>query len=245
MYRILTWPTSMGRKYSFRILGQTRSGALVTLGMTTILFMGLFSSPLARVRDIWRSTVCDDFSYSMKCKSVNPKYQLDDELYALHELSSTLTVQAVPPAPNGTTPFLGNVSIIPSGLPAGAAMAAGEIQIPEPTTDYPTAYIYTSNRNTGVQDPRGDAISIYERVPHPTQGLKLVGQTFTGIDQIRGMSAGSAKAGEGGESYIIAGGVAGTAGVVLYKRTSGGANLTEVARNTDLPTRTSFVWLPQ
>lgn len=43
--------------------------------------------------------------------------------------------------------------------------------------------------------------------------------------------------------YLIAGGVAGTGGVVVFERTDGGRNLTEVVRNTDIPTRTSFVWL--
>ena len=47
----------------------------------------------------------------------------------------------------------------------------------------------------------------------------------------------------GGEGYLIAGGVAGTAGVVVFRRTDGGKGLKEVARNTDVPTRSTFVWL--
>ncbi|KII85533.1 hypothetical protein PLICRDRAFT_31719 [Plicaturopsis crispa FD-325 SS-3] len=158
----------------------------------------------------------------------------NDELYVLHELSSTLTVQAIPPAPNGTTPLLANVSIVPPNPPAGAAFAGGEINIPT----HGKPFIYTSNRNTGTQDPRGDAISIYQRT---ASGLNLTGQVFTGIDQIRGMQIGPSD-GDEADQYVIAGGVAGTAGVVVYKVTETG-NLTEVARNTDLPTRTSFVWL--
>jgi hypothetical protein len=67
--------------------------------------------------------------------------------------------------------------------------------------------------------------------------LQLVTWVFAGLDQIRGMQFG----GEDDE-YLIAGGVAGTAGVVIYRRVDGGRNLTEVARNTDIPTSMSVVW---
>lgn len=151
-------------------------------------------------------------------------------------------MQAIPPAPNGTTPFLGNVSIIPPNPPAGSAFAAAEILIPPPTPQFPVPYIYVSNRNTGTQDPRGDAINVYLRQPASTSvPLKLVAQVYTGLDQIRGMQIGRAE--NGGEEYLIAGGVAGTAGVVMLKRTHGGAGLEIIANNTVIPTRTSFVWL--
>jgi hypothetical protein len=91
-----------------------------------------------------------------------------------------------------------------------------------------------------VQTPTGDSIAIFENLDQgtPKERLHLVTQVFTGLDQIRGMEFG----GEGDE-YLIAGGVAGTAGVVIYRRVDGGRNLVEVVRNTDIPTRTSFVWL--
>lgn len=47
----------------------------------------------------------------------------------------------------------------------------------------------------------------------------------------------------GGDEYLITSGFAGTAGVLMYRRTEGGRNLELVARNLDIPTRTSFVWL--
>lgn len=161
----------------------------------------------------------------------------------LHELASTLTVQPVPAFPNGTSTIIDSVSIIPSNPPIGALWAAGEILIPEPTANFPTPYIYVSNRNTGVQSPVGDSIAIFEHVNQgqPNEGLKLITQVFTGLDQIRGMEIGSDS--DGSEEFLIAGGVAGTAGVVMYRRTEGGRNLVEVARNLDVPTRTSFVWL--
>lgn len=158
----------------------------------------------------------------------------------LHETSSTLTVQAIPTAPNGTSPFIGNVNIIPPNPPAGSAFAAGEILIPPPTAKFPIPYIYVSNRNTGKQDPRGDAINVYQRT-NTSVPLKLVAQVYTGLDQVRGMEFGREE--NGGDGYLIAGGVAGTAGVVMLKRTNGGASLEKVATNTVIPTRTSFVWL--
>jgi hypothetical protein len=62
-------------------------------------------------------------------------------------------------------------------------------------------------------------------------------RVFAGLDQIQGMQFGGKD-----EEYLIAGGVAGTAGVVIYRRVDGGRNLSEVARNTDISTRTSVLW---
>ncbi|KAJ7678065.1 Lactonase, 7-bladed beta-propeller-domain-containing protein [Mycena polygramma] len=163
----------------------------------------------------------------------------NDRLYTLHELASTLTVQAIPTAPNGTSSIISSASIIPANAPANAVWAAGEILIPAQSAQFPSQYIYVSNRNTGVQTPTGDSIAIFENVDQgtATEHLQLVTQVFTGLDQIRGMQFGGDN-----DEYLIAGGVAGTAGVVIYQRVDGGRNLTEVVRNTDIPTRTSFVW---
>ncbi|KAF9465941.1 Lactonase, 7-bladed beta-propeller-domain-containing protein [Collybia nuda] len=167
----------------------------------------------------------------------------NNRLFALHELSSTLTVQSIPPAPNGTSTIFQSVSIVPPDQPQGAIFAAGEIQIPTPTKRFPVPYIYVSNRNVGVQDPRGDSIAIFEHVNQGTrsEGLKLVNQVFTGIDQIRGMEFGPAD--RGAEEFLVAAGVAGTAGTLVFKRTDGGRNLELVAKNLDIATRTSFVWV--
>lgn len=51
------------------------------------------------------------------------------------------------------------------------------------------------------------------------------------------------QAGFGGEAYIVAAAVEGTSGVKVFKRTDGGTNLEEVAANTVIPTRSTFVWL--
>ncbi|KAI0717390.1 putative isomerase YbhE [Cerioporus squamosus] len=156
-------------------------------------------------------------------------------LYTLHELASTLTQQDIPAAPNGTTgPLIANFSILPDGLPQGADMAAGEILLTEASPSFPEPFIYVSNRNTGVQDPRGDAIAIFQVEPK----LKLLGHVFTGLDQIRGMEFGGPQ-----KEFLIASGVAGSAGTIVLKRTQGGKNLTLLTRNLEIPTRTSFVWL--
>ncbi|KAJ7719082.1 hypothetical protein DFH07DRAFT_872351 [Mycena maculata] len=164
----------------------------------------------------------------------------DDRLYILHELSSTLTVQAIPAAPNGTSTIISTASIIPDERAPGALWAAAEIMIPPPSARFPSQYIYVSNRNTGVQTPVGDSVAIFENLDQgtPRERLQLVKQVFTGLDQIRGMQFGGAD-----NEYLIAGGVAGDAGVVVYERVDGGRDLAEVVRNTDVPTRTSFVWV--
>ncbi|GLB40978.1 putative lactonase, 7-bladed beta-propeller [Lyophyllum shimeji] len=168
----------------------------------------------------------------------------NNRLFTLHELASTLSVQTLPAAPNGTSTLIATASIIPPNPPAGAAFAAAEILIPPTTKAFPTQYIYVSNRNTGVQDPRGDAIAIFQHVNVGTssEGLKLIKHVYTGIDQPRGMAFGPAD-GRGGEAFLVVAGVAGSAGTKIFKRVDGGRDLQLVATNLDIPTRTTFVWL--
>ena len=122
------------------------------------------------------------------------------------------------------------------------AYAAAEILILTPTRDLPVPYIYVSNRNVGFQDALGDSIAIFEHVSvdAPEEGLVLVKQVFTGLNQIRGMQFGEQR---GGEAFLVAGGVAGDAGIVVLKRVDQGRDLEVVARNREVPTRTTFVWL--
>ena len=86
----------------------------------------------------------------------------------------------------------------------------------------------------------GDSIAIFEHVNRgePDEGLVLVKHVFTGLQQIRGMEFGSAE-----QEFLIAGGSVGATGVVVLRRTENGRNLEIVARNTDAPILTSFVWL--
>jgi len=171
----------------------------------------------------------------------------DNFIYTVHETASTLTLQNIPSFPNGTVPLLANVSTIPATFPSGSVFAAAEVLVPETTAQFPNPYIYVSNRNIGNLDPKGDTIAIFQHISKPAtpktpaiETLQLVTQVYTGLDQIRGMMIGRAE--DGGIQYLVASGFAGTGGVVVYERTQGGANLSEVARNKDIATRTSFVW---
>lgn len=137
-------------------------------------------------------------------------------------------------------------------VPAGAKFAAAEVLYPAPLTGDPAgnkSYIYTSNRNTGEEDPRGDTIAIFEHIPGDGQDaaqkrwhkrtndqLNLVNQVFTGLQQIRGMLFS-----DDGQ-YLVAGGVK-SGGVKVFQRTDGGKNLVEVARNLEVDTRSTFVWV--
>lgn len=166
----------------------------------------------------------------------------DGYLYTLHELASTLTVQQMPSAPNGTSDIVSNVTIIPDDAPEGSAWGAAEILIPEPTDAFPTAYIYVSNRNIGnVTDPRGDTVAIFEHVNKGEEGeeLQLVKQFYTGINQVRGMEFSP-----NGAEYLVAAGVVGDAGAIVFRRIDNGTDFEEVASNQDVATLTSFVWLP-
>jgi len=167
----------------------------------------------------------------------------EDRLFVLHELSSTLTVQEMPAAPNGTSRIISDISIPPPDPPAGAVFAAAEILIPRPTKRFPKAYIYTSNRNIGIEDPRGDSIAIFELINKGMahERLQLVNQVYTGLNQIRGMKFGPAL--KGAEEFLIAAGAAGTAGTIMLRRTEGGRNMEIIARDLAIPTRTTFVWL--
>ncbi|KAJ3015614.1 hypothetical protein NUW54_g998 [Trametes sanguinea] len=88
---------------------------------------------------------------------------------------------------------------------------------------------------TWARRPARDAIAIYAVEPQ----LAFVKHVFTGLDQIRGMELSGGSENE----FLVAAGVAGDAGVVVLRRTQGGADLEVVATNKDVPTRSSFVWL--
>ncbi|KZS89150.1 putative isomerase YbhE [Sistotremastrum niveocremeum HHB9708] len=156
-------------------------------------------------------------------------------MYVLHEDANTLTQQCIPCSPTTTTaPIVSSLPITPAGATT-SQYGAGELLMPNPNSQYPTQYIYASNRlNNGNPDPRGDSIAIFSTNP-----LQLVTQVFTGLNQIRGMGIGGPN-----NEYIIAAGLTG-GGVAVYERSQGGANLTLLARSTDTNAqqRSSFVWL--
>ena len=136
-----------------------------------------------------------------------------------------------------------SVSIIPTDRTSEAVYAAAEILISFTSPQFPKSYIYVSNRKVGDPDPEGDSIAIFEHVNQgqKNEGLVLIKQVFTGLNQVRGMEIGNQA--NGGDQYLIAGAANGTEGVAIFRRTEQGRNLELVVRNKDIPTRTSFVWL--
>ncbi|KAF7354367.1 Isomerase YbhE [Mycena venus] len=168
-------------------------------------------------------------------KGSGPRHMaiLGDSMYVLHETANLLTKQRIPSYPNGTSPFLASALTVPLDAPANATFAAAELLLSPSCAAYPQQCLYASNRNIGgTPDPRGDSIAIFE-----PQGLNVVRQVFTGLVNIRGMEFGI---GPVGEEYLVAlGAVSG--GMVVYKRTDGGADLVEVARNASAVARTTLV----
>ena len=119
----------------------------------------------------------------------------------------------------------------------GAKFAAAEVLIPPPNSAFPSTLVYASNRNTGsTVDPRGDAIAIFSL--DADGKLELVNQFFTGLEQIRGMEFGGPD-----NRYLVASGVVGDGGVIVFERVGQGADFVQVASNKDIPNRTSFVWV--
>ncbi|KAG5645656.1 hypothetical protein DXG03_005493 [Asterophora parasitica] len=202
---------------------------------------------------VWRLSATNTAtgSYAIKGQIAQPKGSgprhiafLNQRLFTIHELDNTLTIHTIPTVPNGTASLLASANIVPPNAPAGAKFFASGILIPPTTKAFPTPYIYVANRNLGTQDVRGDAIAIYEHinVGKSNEGLKFINHVYTGINQPRGLEFGPAD-GRGGEAFLAVGGVAGNAGVKVFKRVDGGRTLELVATNWDIPTRTAFVWV--
>lgn len=196
------------------------------------------TSPRVAVRATFAFIVSLDLHCPLHLRRSPAFNWTDGTLYTLHELASTLTAEAMPAAPNATSTITTQLSTVPPNNLTDPVWAAAEILIPDlhPDANFSTPYIYTSNRNTGTTvDPRGDTIAIFKILD--SGSLELVQQVYTGLQQVRGMWIGGPD-----DEFVVAGGVVGTGGVVVFRRTEGGANLEEVARNTDIPTRTSFVF---
>ncbi|KAG8702228.1 hypothetical protein FRC08_003627 [Ceratobasidium sp. 394] len=127
-------------------------------------------------------------------------------LYTLHELSSTLSSQTLPPlASTVSSKTIATISILPPGA-NGTTFGAAELII-----DEKRGLLYASNRNLAPSpDPRGDTIAI---VAFDAAGnLKLVDQFFTGLNQIRAMAHGGPN-----NQYIAAGGLTG-GGLAVFEK---------------------------
>ncbi|KAG9123157.1 hypothetical protein FRC07_000170 [Ceratobasidium sp. 392] len=152
-------------------------------------------------------------------------------LYTLHELSSTLSSQTLPPLDSSLAPkTISTLSILPPGA-NGSTFGAAELIL-----DEKRGLLYASNRNLAASpDLRGDTIAIFKF--DNAGNLKLVDQFFTGLNQIRAMAQGGPD-----NLYIAAGGLTG-GGLAVFEKVNN--TLAERAR---LPAGTiskpaSFVWL--
>lgn len=163
----------------------------------------------------------------------------DDILITLHELSSTITSQRIPPLGQNNSDIISGLSIVPEDRAAlqGTKFAAAEVLIPPPNAAFPSTLVYASNRNTGTNvDPRGDSIAV---LTLDTDGkLQITNQFFTGLEQVRGMQFGGPD-----NRFLVASGVVGDGGVVVFERVGQGADFVQVASNKDIPNLTSFVWV--
>ncbi|KAI0079777.1 putative isomerase YbhE [Panus rudis PR-1116 ss-1] len=166
----------------------------------------------------------------------------DKTLYTIHETDSTLTQQDIPDDPSAPSSIIATFNITPPNPPPQAQFAGAEIRLLDSSASFPGTFIYASNRNIGPNpDPQGDAIAIYKVDVAPDTGVQtvtFVKYVFTGLQQIRGMEFGGDE-----NEFLVAAGFAGEAGTMVFQRVDGGADLKMVAQNTDIPTRTSFVWV--
>ena len=163
----------------------------------------------------------------------------NDILITLHELSSTITSQHIPPLGQNSSDLISNLSIVPEDQAAlaGAKFGAAEVLIPPPNESFPSTLVYASNRNIGPNDdPRGDSITVLTL--DANGNLKIINQFFTGLKQVRGMQFGGPD-----NMFLVASGVVGDGGVVVFQRTGQGADFVPVASNKDIPNLTSFVWV--
>ena len=124
-------------------------------------------------------------------------------------------------------------------------MNAAEILIPKPNRSFPTAYIYTSNRED--PHPEGDTIAIFSLEKgegHP----ELVTEVRTGLRHLRGMVFGGED-----DKWLIVGGVGSAnksfegGGIKIYERVEGGRELRQVAELDNAVgskfKATCFLWL--
>jgi len=211
--------------------------------MNTVLTL----SGLQNGDTIWRLTKTDGH-WSIKGEikqnpGSGPRHAIvsNDVIFTLHEKDNTLTAQKIPQlGSSNTSSILSSASIIPTDRPfVPTDFAAAELLFPKvsPSSGFTQPYLYASNRNIGTSpDARGDSIAIFTFDSNGT--LKLVNHAFTGLVNIRGMQFGGPD-----DRYLVASGLSQSGGVAVFERTEGGANLVEVARNTQIPNLGTFVWL--
>jgi len=154
-----------------------------------------------------------------------------DNVYTILELPSFVAAHKVPPLPTEPT-FLISTPTKRNPHPHPNDMLAAEILIPTPNEQFPTPYLYISNRND--PSPEGDTISIFSIVDDT---LDLISEVHTGLNHVRGMEFGGPNS-----EWLVAGGTKG-GGVKIFQRAEGGMNLKQVAHDPSVESPTGFAWL--
>jgi hypothetical protein len=173
----------------------------------------------------------------------------EDILYAINELTSTLTAHRLPALPAPPT-LLSTTSTLQlqQGEALGNRLAAELLLAPALRAgwrrgrscshdggDGRESFLYATNRND--PSPEGDTLAIF-LLKGPTAPA-LIREVHTSLRHLRGAATG----GEDGR-YIIVGGAFGD-GVKMYKRTEGGRSVMEIAAIPDIEGPTGFLWLRQ
>lgn len=123
-------------------------------------------------------------------------------------------------------------------------MKAAEILIPKPNRSFPTAYIYTSNRDD--PHPEGDTVAIFS-LEKGEERPELVTEVRTGLRHVRGMVFGGED-----DKWLVVGGAGSESdgkggGIKIYERAEGGRDLRQIAQLDDAVASklnaTSFLWL--
>ncbi|GJJ14129.1 hypothetical protein Clacol_008386 [Clathrus columnatus] len=192
---------------------------------------------------IWRlnKTLSQTWEISSFIQQVNgtgPRHMAlkNDILFVVDETASLLTSQRIPPDGVTSPQFIEQLLTTPAGVNSTNYKAA-EIQIPPPIDGSSQMFIFVSNRQiAGVEDVRGDPIAVF--LAHDDGSFQLINEVFTGLNNLRGFIF------DPSGRYLVAGGnIAG--GIKIYERVGDGSKLVEVAATTQVPTASSFVWLPK
>ncbi|KEP48264.1 lactonase, 7-bladed beta-propeller [Rhizoctonia solani 123E] len=150
-------------------------------------------------------------------------------LYTLHELSSTLTQQTIPPLGSTTQPSItASVSIVAPGS-TNPSLTAAELLLSSVSSAFPTQYLYATNRGD-----TNDAVAI---VSIANNTLNVVNHVRTGVNFIRGAALSPGD----GKYLAITGQNDGSA--AIFERINGGTGLKQIARISGLTQPTSITWL--
>ncbi|CAE6474985.1 unnamed protein product [Rhizoctonia solani] len=151
-------------------------------------------------------------------------------LYTLHELSSTLTQQTIPPLGSTTQPpITASISIVPPDSPNPSALSAAELLLSPVSSAFPTQYLYATNRGDS-----SDAVAI---VSIAGGTIKVVAHVRTGIKYVRGATLSPGD----GKYLAVAGQNSGD--VAIFERINGGTGLKQIARVSGFTQPTSVTWL--